>query len=145
MRGEETQLIGCISELKNEVDRQIFILPGTHSKHITVKNRQVTSFKTYMTGELFSLLSKNSVLSTAIEKAITSDFKSFKEGVKHSTKSNLLHSIFRVRTNHLFEIHTKKENFNYLSGLLIGTELLDLLKTTAKIYHYCPTKIKRVN
>ena len=36
---------------------------------------------------------------------------------------NLLNSVFRVRTNALFKKATATENFDYLSGLLIGAEL----------------------
>ncbi|WP_295673914.1 2-dehydro-3-deoxygalactonokinase, partial [uncultured Mucilaginibacter sp.] len=112
MRGEEIQLIGCISRgqiVKNEM----FIFPGTHSKHILVKNNQVVDFKTYMTGEVFALLSQNSILKNAVERNQTQntnpDLESYKAGVKDAVSSNLLHSIFKVRTNQLFEVYQKIE------------------------------------
>src|SRR5437868_2779281 len=66
MRGEETKLIGCNVESKK--DEQVFIFPGTHSKHVVVKNGIATDFKTYMTGELFDLLCNNSILSASVQK-----------------------------------------------------------------------------
>jgi 2-dehydro-3-deoxygalactonokinase len=132
MRGEETQLIGCIGPSVT-IENELFIFPGTHSKHICVKNNVVVEVKTFMTGDLFELLSQKSILSTSIEKDAEPnsdhDLISFKKGVKDSVDTNLLHAIFKIRTHDLLELLSKKENFHYLSGLLIGTELKDL-KTT---------------
>ena len=131
MRGEETQLIGCLNS--DDKEDQLFIFPGTHSKHVTVKNGIVVDFKTYMTGEFFELLSKKSVLSNNVEEnqdLLNEDnLKSFEKGVADSLHSNVLHSSFLVRTNHLFGKLSKQENYCYLSGLLIGTELKELIAT----------------
>src|SRR5215469_4233274 len=123
MRGEETLLVGCIDE--NIREEQLFIFPGTHSKQVVVKDGIVVDFKTYMTGEFFELLSKKSILSNDVAEGNFSEsgLESFKKGVKDSLHSNLLHSSFLVRTNHLFDKLSKQENYFYLSGLLIGAEL----------------------
>ena len=129
MRGEETQLIGCLNEIDKE--EQLFIFPGTHSKHVGVKDGKIVDVKTYMTGEFFGLLSKKSILSNDIEEdqsILNADkAKIFEKGISDSLHSTLLHSSFRVRTNHLFDKLSKKENYYYLSGLLIGTELKELM------------------
>ena len=126
MRGEETQLVGCFHDEKE----QVFIFPGTHSKHVTVKNGKAVDIKTYMTGEFFELLSVKSILSASIEK--TTDLnneknrKAFKEGIEEGLHSNLLNNSFKVRTNDLFRKLTPHENYHYLSGLLIGTEIKEI-------------------
>jgi 2-dehydro-3-deoxygalactonokinase len=129
MRGEEIQLIGC--DIRSD-EEHIYILPGTHSKHVTVKDNRVIDFKTYMTGEFFHLLSQQSILSKSVEEdrqQLSGDnLKGFEEGVMRSTHDNLLHNAFLVRTNHLFGQLTKEVNYHYLSGLLIGTELKELAK-----------------
>jgi 2-dehydro-3-deoxygalactonokinase len=123
MRGEETILAGCdINKLPSE---QLFIFPGTHSKHVVVKEGMVTVFHTFMTGELFSLLATTSILANSVE-SITDDMRNvsvFLRGVKDAAHSNFLNAIFHVRTNHLFDVFNKSDNYEYLSGLLIGTEL----------------------
>lgn len=129
MRGEETIIAGC--EIRNTADKQLFILPGTHSKYIIVKNGMITDFKTFMTGELFDLLSTKSILSGSVEKQISHNkilSPWFEKGVKEGAFSNLLSSIFHVRTNQLFNKLPCEENYYYLSGLLIGSELKDLLQ-----------------
>jgi 2-dehydro-3-deoxygalactonokinase len=50
----------------------------------------------------------------------------FKKGVEEGLRGNLLQSIFTIRTNELFNLCTKRENYHYLSGLLIGTELREI-------------------
>jgi 2-dehydro-3-deoxygalactonokinase len=128
MRGEETQLIGCFHANNKE---RVFVFPGTHSKHIVVKKGKAVNVKTYMTGEFFELLSKKSILSLSVEDGTGlkqgKNAQSFENGVTESVQSNLLNNCFTVRTNDLFGKFTKQENYYYLSGLLIGTEMNDLM------------------
>jgi 2-dehydro-3-deoxygalactonokinase len=135
MRGEEAQLIGLLK--LNEISIQasekiVFVFPGTHSKHITVKDRFVIDFQTFMTGEIYNILTehsilKDSVLSSSGTVLMQADqIKAFVKGVEISGTSALLHILFTVRTGQLFGQFTKVQNAYYLSGLLIGSELRQL-------------------
>lgn len=130
MRGEETKIVGCASALIETAQEQLLILPGTHSKHIVIKDEKAWSFKSYMTGEFFDLLSSKSVLATSVEKG--GDFKDpvnaqrFEEGVQSSQMDGLLSASFKVRTNEVLKSMPKQQNYHYLSGLLIGAELKGL-------------------
>lgn len=135
MRGEETQLVGLVDLLNTAgiTGDSVFIFPGTHSKHIKVQNQQVIDFQTFMTGEIFNLMADYSILKDSIdtpdhEEISESGLSGFKRGVQESGNSDILHSLFTVRTNQLFDNLTKTQNFFYLSGLLIGTELRSLLQ-----------------
>jgi len=142
MRGEETQLIGCLSDPQEGIgtlsgrpaDEGIYIFPGTHCKHVWVKDNKIIGFRTYMTGEFFHLLSQKSILKGAV-KAIASPQEqnyreSFEKGVEASVEAgSLLHSSFLVRTNYLFGRWSGEANYAYLSGLLIGEELKGLAGT----------------
>ncbi len=124
MRGEETQLVGLF-QLLHPVGKSLFILPGTHSKHIFLENDVISSFHTFMTGEIFDVLSAHSILSGSIEKGDfdSSALAAFQKGVLMSVeKSSVLNALFMVRTNALFEKFSKNENYYFLSGLLIGAE-----------------------
>ncbi|TKK71588.1 2-dehydro-3-deoxygalactonokinase [Ilyomonas limi] len=129
MRGEETKLLGC--DVSNQQEKQLLILPGTHTKHVVVEDKVAVDFKTYMTGELFSLLSTKSVLAASVEKGEKgqeNDNKAFfLKGVTEAANNNFLNSIFHVRTYHLFNYHSPHQSYQYLSGLLIGNELKELL------------------
>jgi 2-dehydro-3-deoxygalactonokinase len=126
MRGEETQLVGAVQGNSDA----IYILPGTHSKHIIVKDETALDFKTYMTGEIFSLMSKNSTLTEAVTDASGSandtNIEGFVAGVRDSGHSTLLNSLFRTRTRFLLDKIAPESNRSYLSGLLIGSEVQEL-------------------
>ena len=124
MRGEETQMIGLFG---NEAPLQaICIQPGTHSKHIYLEGGRITGFKTYMTGELFELLSRHSILANSVTSPADLSptlEQAFRKGVQAACDSPYSHNLFTVRTNDLFEKMTPQENFCYLSGLHVGSEL----------------------
>jgi len=135
MRGEEVQLIGLYQ--KSDVDtKTTFILPGTHSKHIFCEHGFVRGFKTYMTGEFFEIITKHSILKASVEDSEVDKDKliSFKKGVLNSLEKPFLNLMFQIRVKSLFNQQTTKENFYFLSGLLIGEELKTLKNlTTQKI------------
>ncbi len=134
MRGEETQLIG-LAEMIKDLNSGVCtcILPGTHSKHIKIRKGNITAFSTCITGELFNLLRRHGVIGKSVAELSSTGMLSesaksaFQDGVKTSIGNNLLNTIFRVRTNQLFNRLTKTENYYFLSGLLIGAELQDLV------------------
>lgn len=136
MRGEETQLTGLFSiSPKNFTDNAICILPGTHSKHASVHQGSMVAFSTYMTGELFQLLIRHSILKDVVTLPENpgildqKDMDAFLSGVQRSEDGDLLHRLFTVRVNRLFQYLSGQENYYYLSGLLIGTELRGISQT----------------
>ncbi len=130
MRGEETMLAGC--SIETTTGEQLFIFPGTHSKQVVVENGVVTNFKTYMTGELFHLLTTKSILASSLEKNndVGETLAIFIKGVKESTGSGLLNNLFHVRSGQLLNGLSKKDNYHFLSGLLIGEELKNIINET---------------
>jgi 2-dehydro-3-deoxygalactonokinase len=136
MRGEETQLIGIWSLLMDrgsQPKEAIIIFPGTHSKHVYIKDGQLIQFKTFMTGEMYQVIGNHSILKDSVKmhdepEPSAADTAAFKTGIKDSGKSSILNGLFTVRTNQLFNRLNKTRNAFYLSGLLIGSELNDLVK-----------------
>ncbi len=127
MRGEETQLIGLAD--KYEVKNGTYILPGTHSKHIYIKNKTINDFKTYLTGELFELLIFESILANSVNKSPGFGNKdAFHRGIDASQELNFLNAFFKIRASDILRESDPESNFEYLSGLLIGSELSDLSK-----------------
>lgn len=130
MRGEDTKIVGFAADLADTEQEQLVILPGTHPKHITLKNQQAVGFKTFMTGEFFDLLSTKSILSASVERGgdvnDPLNRENFVRGIEAGQDSDLLHASFMVRTNQVLKNISKQHNFYYLSGLLIGSELKGL-------------------
>jgi 2-dehydro-3-deoxygalactonokinase len=136
IRGEETQLIGC--HPSGTEDERVYLFPGTHSKHLVVHDGKAIAFSTFMTGEFFHLLAHKSILSASVANpanpaspastapAHPSLTTAFYAGIDASRHTGILHTGFSVRTNQLFHRLTPEENYQYLSGLLIGEELKGL-------------------
>jgi 2-dehydro-3-deoxygalactonokinase len=143
MRGEETQLVG-LCRLLRPSGNALFILPGTHSKHIYLEDEAIFSFHTFMTGEVFDVLSAHSILNGSIDKGPLDRLAlaAFKNGVLMSMeKSSILNALFMVRTNALFEKFSKRENYYFLSGLLIGAECNYLIEKNLDQIYICSSGI----
>jgi len=126
MRGEETQLVGAVHDTAKG-GAHVYIFPGTHSKHIRTFEGKAVSFKTYMTGEFFELLSEKSILAQSVSAGGAfhdpQNLEHFREGVSAGLQTNLLNSTFHVRTRSVLEGQGGEANYHFLSGLLIGSEL----------------------
>jgi 2-dehydro-3-deoxygalactonokinase len=122
MRGEEVQIFGAL-QLAGR-DSATLVLPGTHSKWVQVHRGRVTHFQTFMTGEVYALLSQQSILSKTLDLNGAFDEGAFLQGVDQSQSAgSVLNKLFAVRTLGLFERLTAVALPSYLSGLLIGEEL----------------------
>lgn len=129
MRGEEVQVIGLAKMVDTLDGRTIFILPGTHSKHLVCENGKIVDFNTFMTGEMFQVIAEHTLLKASIEKPALSSgsFAGFDEGVlKNSQRLSLLNDLFKIRASDILGSSIPQQNFYYLSGLLIGDELSSL-------------------
>lgn len=125
MRGEECQMLGAL--LARGTQGGLFLLPGTHSKWARVEDGRLTTFRTYLTGELFDLLSKSGTLAQVLAAAGGEDAEAFARGVAAAADAQLLNRLFSVRTLGLFDRLSGSALRSYLSGLLVGTEIRDAL------------------
>lgn len=124
MRGEETQLLGALG-LK-AAGESLVCMPGTHSKWVRVKNGTVVHFSTFMTGELFSVVSRETILSLAVAGADEAeDVASFKAAVKaaYDAPAFAANLLFGARSRQLLFGSTAAAARETLSGTLIGAEL----------------------
>lgn len=127
MRGEETEILGAAALLGPALRFEaVMILPGTHSKHVDVIPGGVTGFRTFMTGELFELLAKQSVLRHSVDADAMLDAAPFVEGVREASRVPLGAALFRTRTRQVLDRIPGAANASFLSGVLIGAELASL-------------------
>jgi 2-dehydro-3-deoxygalactonokinase len=124
MRGEETQLAGA---LEQGLDNALFCLPGTHSKWALVEHGQIRRFSTVMTGELFNLISRQSILRLSIPE--TGDAEAnpeiFDAAVSQALQPGfaLTSVLFSIRAEGLLAASANMNPAARLSGLLIGSEI----------------------
>jgi 2-dehydro-3-deoxygalactonokinase len=122
MRGEETQIAGFLA-LNPKFDG-VICLPGTHTKWVHLSAGEIVSFRTFMTGEMFALLSQHSVLRHTVS-GEGWDATTFADAVSTamSNTSDLAARLFSIRAEGLLnDLHADQARAR-LSGLLIGAEL----------------------
>ena len=123
MRGEETQVAGFFYENPDFVGS--ICLPGTHTKWIKVKNRSIEKFQTFMTGELFEVISQNTVLMHSV-KSNKTDQEEILKSVEMILKDPSLfgNALFQLRADDLINSKDSVIYKSRLSGYLLGLELL---------------------
>lgn len=135
MRGEEIQAIG-LSDYLPKSGKGILLLPGTHSKHIQFNDGRFMDFTTYMTGELFEVIGKHSILSASMEESPWSPLYKdiFLKGVQKGVDNQQMASFFSIRADSLIHKSSNVENYYFLSGMLIGAELSHLKSRGETVY-----------
>jgi 2-dehydro-3-deoxygalactonokinase len=124
MRGEETQIWGAGVQ-----PGSLCVLPGTHSKWAFVgEQSMITRFATFMTGELYGLLTKHGILGRLMDFG-TNDNEAFARGAALGLNhpSQATHVLFAARTAGLMGEEPPAALPDYLSGILIGVEVASAL------------------
>jgi 2-dehydro-3-deoxygalactonokinase len=134
MRGEETQIFGAM-QLDPALRRgtHVVVLPGTHSKWVEIADGSIARFRTAMTGELYALLRDGSTLlrtgaaaANALPENDADRDPGFAAGVARSSElhGGLLAALFEARAAQLVDHRSKSWAAGFLSGLLIGHEVV---------------------
>ena len=123
MRGEETQIAGYL--LKNKFFQGSICLPGTHSKWVQILDMKIIKFNTFLTGELFEIIKKNSILCHNLntnkldEKLILKSAKNIMEYPGFFTNK-----LFSIRAKGLLRETSDIENNSILTGYILGMEII---------------------
>ena len=123
MRGEETQIAGFLYDNPNF--NGSICLPGTHSKWVNIENGNIINFKTFMTGELFEIISKNSILihSVTSNKVLKNELKMAVDEIFKNPKI-FGNALFQLRADDLINSRGSEIYKSKLSGYLLGLELI---------------------
>ncbi len=128
MRGEETLIAGLLVD--NAKFSGTVCLPGTHCKWVNIVEGKIQQFTTVITGELFELLSTQSVLRFNVGVTPTADTQHPFNQVFLSTVNefasapfNLSSALFSIRAMGLLENTPSIESTARLSGLLIAADV----------------------
>lgn len=123
MRGEETQIAGCLAARPGFAGT--LCLPGTHTKWVAVADGQVAGFATFLTGELFALLTRQSVLRHSVGAEDAWDAAAFADAVAEAVAAPaaLTRGLFPLRAAGLLHALPEAAARARLSGLLIGAEI----------------------
>lgn len=123
MRGEETQIFGALHSAPELAGgRHLLVLPGTHSKWVEIHEGSIMRLQTFITGELFALLSeRSSLLRTGGQRG---DGESgFAAGCSRATEVGATAALFETRSAQLLDSMSHEWAGEFLSGLLVGDEI----------------------
>jgi len=126
MRGEETQILGAL-RLRPELSkgRHILCMPGTHVKWVVVEDGAVVQFQTALSGELFELVRRHSVLARDSGE-VDGNSTAFAQGLdfaRANEAADLLHLLFSTRSRVVTGQMPKADAASYLSGLVLGKDI----------------------
>ena len=126
MRGEETQILGAL-RLRPELSkgRHVLCMPGTHVKWVVVENGAVVQFQTALSGELFELVRRHSVLARD-SGDVDANSPAFAQGLEFARTNeaaDLLHLLFSTRSRVVTGQMPKADAASYLSGLVLGKDI----------------------
>jgi 2-dehydro-3-deoxygalactonokinase len=126
MRGEEIQVFGAAAVL--EMRDATMVLPGTHSKWVNLEAGAIMGFNTFMTGEFYSMLAVHSILAKSLPaKSAPFEPQAFLQGVDRACEGDgILASAFSLRVKSLFQQIAPEHAASYLSGLVIGEEMVSM-------------------
>jgi 2-dehydro-3-deoxygalactonokinase len=125
MRGEETQVFGAMTLHPSlSSGAHLLLLPGTHSKWVELDEGRIVRFQTYMTGELFELLGQSTLFMVGTADA-EPDSDGFAAGLARAAEQpGLTRALFEARAAQLLAGRTSSWARAFVSGLLIGAEIL---------------------
>ena len=121
MRGEETQIAGLLAA-EPDFDGAL-CLPGTHTKWVRLSRGQVTGFRTFLTGELFALLSSQSILRLSLDDQWNAPAFDAAVAEALAAPENVSATLFAIRAEALLATPAPGAARARLSGLLTGLEL----------------------
>jgi 2-dehydro-3-deoxygalactonokinase len=124
IRGEEVQVLGYLADHPGESDA-VLVLPGTHSKWVTVHRGAIVGFRTFLTGELYAQLRGTPSLRPTVDRgADPAGFDWFGAGLRLADlDGGLLRQLFAARSRMLASRLGADEMAELLSGLVIATEI----------------------
>lgn len=121
MRGEETQIAGFLSDYPTFSG--IICMPGTHTKWVQITDGEVFHFATFMTGEIYALLSTQSVLRHSVANGMHGDAFAAALEDTLSRPERIAAKLFSLRAESLLSGLDAQEAGSRLSGMLLGLEM----------------------
>ena len=122
MRGEEVEILGI-----SDSGGRLIVLPGSHSKWAIVENGRVQRVRPFVTGELFAAIKDHTLAGAFARGAQTESRFAFSRGVSRGAAASgaLLGALFTARSLPLAGKLAEDHAGDYLSGLLVGAEIIE--------------------
>ena len=126
MRGEETELMGIISESHGEC---VYVFPGSHSKIIeTDSTGKISNFTTMLTGEMAFAISENTILNASISLSNDELNKEYLiKGYDYCNNVGINAALFKTRVLKNLFSSTNSEVYSFYMGVILYGEVKYIL------------------
>lgn len=123
MRGEEIELLGIVSSLKQDTPApQAIILPGSHTQIAFMDQHSICDILSTITGELFYAITKDTLIGSSLDatQGWELDKAMVQEGYRCLRTYGFNRAVYLVRTMDLFLNSTPSQRISYMEGVLTG-------------------------
>ena len=130
MRGEETELMGLLS---SETGEYVYILPGSHSKIITIINGCIVDFTSMLSGEMIAALSQHTILrSSVMLNEVNLDEEYLYRGYEYCTQCGINNALFKIRVLDKQHKKDKNQRYSFFLGVVLQAEIEYILSLNCK-------------
>lgn len=138
MRGEETETMAILDQLKLEAP-MLLILPGSHSKIITVDRAgRITGCLTSITGELLDGITNHTIIADAVKREFLEEKNYDREwviaGYENAKKAGLGRACFSCRILNQFTENDADKLRSYILGAVIQSDIAAIQGSEALTY-----------
>jgi len=129
MRGEECEIMGLSEGTSDDV---LFVLPGSHSKLITLKQGKIVSFKTLLTGEMVAALAGHTILQASVDLTEALSPEYLLKGYELAVKEGLNAALFKVRVLDTIKQKEKSAIYSFFLGAVLSGEISAICQNESK-------------
>ncbi|MCI8387185.1 MAG: hypothetical protein HFE63_01810 [Clostridiales bacterium] len=136
MRGEETEIIGILSSIHPPERHITALMPGSHMKIVSLENRQITSFRTSLSGELIRAAAENTILNRSLSGVYPhiADEEYLRRGYRYAKLHGINEALFKVRVQANFiDGVTSEQLYAFLMGAILHDDIRSTIETGGDI------------
>lgn len=126
MRGEEVEAVALLETLPPHLS-YLLVLPGSHTKFVAAAQRKITGCLTTLTGELLSVLTRQTILADAVDRKFVGidDYSPelVKLGYRTAKREGLARAAFLARILAQQAGYAAEQTANYLLGTVLEQDL----------------------
>ena len=131
MRGEEAEVMGLLPFGGTDC---IYVLPGTHCKHVGVDGEgRISHFQTFMTGEMIAALTGATILRDAVDLSVKGfDPEVLLRGYDAALAQGLGAALFKTRIMKNLFGGEARACYSFFLGAILSEEIVSLSRTGRK-------------
>ena len=141
VRGEETEVFGAAAmlESRGQCSNGAYILPGSHTQILYLKNGKITDILSLFTGELFHALREETILSGVLKNPPDSIEPVFiRKGCADAVEFGINRSLYLCHSNQIFQRFTSAQRYSYAEGVILSGVYQALIQRLQRSWASCP-------